>query len=566
VPWWTFCVLPPLGIVEHGHRCPVPGRRADLRNVVRKQEQDTPETSRPRTPSPAAAGPPQRHPGAPLTQEDVLHLQRLIGNAAVARLLGAGRRDDAPAGGNGPAARGSTVPGVLRSPGHPLDAGTRTDMEARLDADFADVRLHTDTAARRSAAEIGARAYTSGHHVVLGEGGTDEHTLAHELTHVLQQRRGPVTGTDAGGGLTISDPGDQFERDAEATANRALAHEPPSRARTAGDVPASPSSSAPVQRAPAEGHKRGLSESTTEQGTNPKRPALAGGGATTSVEDVNSPEARARAAQENRSAWEFIEALKAKFAAAKGKWEVCKGEKGSEYAQTRVQGTPTPGEFPKTPEVVALEALSAAVFAYLGVAREEVQSAIDSSGRLVMATNISYNNEELEKGLRGEDTTKTEPLQKIVKRVVEEHPALHAAFGKGVAVASNGSGEMHAEMRILERDHGVTPPHLAGTRRPCSVCFVRLYPQGADEKAVRPGVVYLTRPALAGSVQYQQRFDREAEKAAELFTVIDTLVGKTHQAKGAADRKVYGGRVTPPPPRDRPETRPGQGEDSRRAG
>ncbi|WP_329264918.1 DUF4157 domain-containing protein [Streptomyces sp. NBC_01478] len=96
-------------------------------------------------------------------------------------------------------------------------------MEARLDADFSDVRLHTGPAAQRSAAEIGARAYTSGSHVVLGAGGTDRHTLAHELTHVIQQRQGPVAGTDDGTGLRVSDPSDRFERAAEANAVRAMA-------------------------------------------------------------------------------------------------------------------------------------------------------------------------------------------------------------------------------------------------------------------------------------------------------------------------------------------------------
>nr|WSW71430.1 DUF4157 domain-containing protein [Streptomyces sp. NBC_00995] len=116
----------------------------------------------------------------------------------------------------------SAVPDVLRSGGRPLDEATRTDMESRLGADFSTVRIHDDTAARRSAAEIGARAYTSGDHVVIGDGGGDRHTLAHELTHVIQQRRGPVAGTDDGSGLRVSDPADRFEREAEANARRAL--------------------------------------------------------------------------------------------------------------------------------------------------------------------------------------------------------------------------------------------------------------------------------------------------------------------------------------------------------
>ncbi len=95
-------------------------------------------------------------------------------------------------------------------------------MEARLGADFADVRLHTDTAAGHSATELGARAYTAGEHVVIGPGGGDRHTLAHELTHVIQQRSGPVAGTPTDDGFAMSDPGDAYERAAEANARRVM--------------------------------------------------------------------------------------------------------------------------------------------------------------------------------------------------------------------------------------------------------------------------------------------------------------------------------------------------------
>ncbi|WP_411076501.1 DUF4157 domain-containing protein [Streptomyces sp. cmx-4-7] len=103
-----------------------------------------------------------------------------------------------------------------------MDEATRVDMESRLGADFSDVRLHDDAAAKASAAEIGARAYTSGNHVVIGAGGGDGHTLAHELTHVIQQRQGPVAGTDDGSGLRVSDPSDRFEREAETNAERVM--------------------------------------------------------------------------------------------------------------------------------------------------------------------------------------------------------------------------------------------------------------------------------------------------------------------------------------------------------
>ena len=139
--------------------------------------------------------------------------------------------------------RPSAVRDVLTGPGEPLAAPLRQEMEARLGADFSDVRVHTGAAARASAAEIGARAYTSGSHIVIGDD-ADKHTLAHELTHVIQQRQGPVAGTDNGHGLKISSPGDRFEQQAETSARRALSG--PSPKHTAPGTPQSQAVSMPV--------------------------------------------------------------------------------------------------------------------------------------------------------------------------------------------------------------------------------------------------------------------------------------------------------------------------------
>lgn len=173
----------------------------------------------------------------PRQGQALLGLQADVGNAAVVQMLRrAGRPGVRPeqhqhTDGCGhqaeqPAVQRSTVHDVLRTSGRPLDEGSRSDMEARLGADFSDVRIHTDAAAKASAAEVGARAYTSGNHIVIGEGGGDRHTLAHELTHVIQQRQGPVAGTDNGSGLKVSDPSDRFEREAEANARRAMSGAP----------------------------------------------------------------------------------------------------------------------------------------------------------------------------------------------------------------------------------------------------------------------------------------------------------------------------------------------------
>ncbi|WP_406528308.1 DUF4157 domain-containing protein [Streptomyces sp. I8-5] len=162
----------------------------------------------------ASAAPSMRVDGA--QAPSLSPLQRSVGNAVVLRMLRQGQEGEA-------SVQRSSVHDVLRRPGRPLDGAVRQEMESRLGADFGDVRVHTDSAARASAAEVGAHAYTSGSHIVLGAGGGDRHTLAHELTHVIQQRQGPVPGTDNGAGLRISDPADRFEREAEANASRALA-------------------------------------------------------------------------------------------------------------------------------------------------------------------------------------------------------------------------------------------------------------------------------------------------------------------------------------------------------
>lgn len=158
-------------------------------------------------------------------------LQRSAGNAAFsAAVSGPEEHRHGPGCGHGAPrdVQRSTVHDVLRTPGRPLDEGTRTDMEARLGADFSDVRVHTGSAAHESAESVQAHAYTSGSHIVFQRGRYDtgsaagRHMLAHELTHVIQQRSGPVSGTERGDGTKVSDPSDRFERAAEDAATKAL--------------------------------------------------------------------------------------------------------------------------------------------------------------------------------------------------------------------------------------------------------------------------------------------------------------------------------------------------------
>ncbi len=90
---------------------------------------------------------------------------------------------------------------VLASPGKPLEAGLRQNMEHRFGHDFSRVRVHSGAVAEQSAWDVNANAYTVGHDIVFGAGRYKPSTpegqrlLAHELVHVIQQE---ASGNDAG--------------------------------------------------------------------------------------------------------------------------------------------------------------------------------------------------------------------------------------------------------------------------------------------------------------------------------------------------------------------------------
>jgi Domain of unknown function (DUF4157)/Domain of unknown function (DUF4329) len=85
-------------------------------------------------------------------------------------------------------------------PGRPLDKATRRHMETRFGQDFGGVRVHTGPEAASAAESVDAAAFTLGRDIVFGAGRYAPHTtggrrlVAHELAHVIQQRRG---GSDA---------------------------------------------------------------------------------------------------------------------------------------------------------------------------------------------------------------------------------------------------------------------------------------------------------------------------------------------------------------------------------
>jgi outer membrane protein OmpA-like peptidoglycan-associated protein len=125
--------------------------------------------------------------------------------------------------------QGTEVPAivheVLNSPGQSLEPGTRTLMESRFGQDFSQVRVHTNDQAQRSARAVNALAYAVGNNVVFGTGQYSPHTLAgqktlaHELTHTLQQRSmsNPAIAT-----LKVGSANDSYEREAETQAEKVV--------------------------------------------------------------------------------------------------------------------------------------------------------------------------------------------------------------------------------------------------------------------------------------------------------------------------------------------------------
>ncbi|MFD9118734.1 DUF4157 domain-containing protein [Streptomyces bottropensis] len=251
---------------DHGQE---PKARADARGPVRDGRAAGSQT---------AAQAQAAHTGGTLTPQNVPAVQRGIGYAAIGRLLELQRHTDNGCcggpepedrhSGNAPIQR-STVHDVLRSPGKPLPEALRSEMEARMGASFRDVVIHDNAAAARSAVEVNADAYTANkNHIIVGPRGLNKRTLAHELTHVEQQRAGAVAGTDNGNGLRVSDPSDRFERAAEANAARVMARtvkapeaQQAPQAREADGEAKAPASSRPaVQRVGTKGKRKAKAE------------------------------------------------------------------------------------------------------------------------------------------------------------------------------------------------------------------------------------------------------------------------------------------------------------------
>jgi Domain of unknown function (DUF4157) len=175
--------------------------------------------------------------GAASAQAEVLRqLQRRYGNSYVGRVIRCKVAENRPhaddragkaqlKGASQAAAPVDGAMGQLESAaGQPLDPPTRTWMESRFGRDFADVRVHQDESAAQAARALRAHAFTIGPDIYFGAGrfqpdaGEGRKLLAHELTHVVQQRSG--AGTQEMAKPVLSEPEDASELEAESVARR----------------------------------------------------------------------------------------------------------------------------------------------------------------------------------------------------------------------------------------------------------------------------------------------------------------------------------------------------------
>ena len=107
-----------------------------------------------------------------------------------------------------------------RGSGSTLNDGVRAKMEGATGEGFGDVRVHRDAESDALNRSMTAKAFTTGSDIFLRQDQSpgDERLLAHELTHVVQQR----SMSGGGGGMNVGAADDHHETEADAVADAVL--------------------------------------------------------------------------------------------------------------------------------------------------------------------------------------------------------------------------------------------------------------------------------------------------------------------------------------------------------
>jgi len=158
----------------------------------------------------------------------LLRLQATIGNAGIARMLAQRSAQDDPEkiGVEGGEVGPDTAARIqaMRGSGSPLDTATRASMEASFGTSFRDVRVHADHQADTLNRRLTARAFTTGSDIFLRSDANagDSRLIAHELSHVVQQRS-----MSGGGGMRVGAADDRHEQAAHGIADAVATAAPP---------------------------------------------------------------------------------------------------------------------------------------------------------------------------------------------------------------------------------------------------------------------------------------------------------------------------------------------------
>jgi uncharacterized protein DUF4157 len=135
--------------------------------------------------------------------------------------------------------------------------------------DVSSIQAHAAPEAAASAQAMGADAYATGDHVVLGRG-ADLHTVAHEAAHVVQQRGG----VQLKGGVGAA--GDAYERHADAVADRVVYGQSAEDLLDQGTASSGPRTPQAVQRKESKDDAKILENQASLKGTDVEIPALEG--------------------------------------------------------------------------------------------------------------------------------------------------------------------------------------------------------------------------------------------------------------------------------------------------
>jgi Domain of unknown function (DUF4157) len=160
-------------------------------------------------------------PPEPQTEDPAAPLHELassVGNRAFTESIAREAAGVLPSGEVHPAVQNTIS--TTRGGGASLDVGVQDRFSDSL-GDLSDVRVHTDETADKLNRSVSARAFATGTDVYFAQGeyspgsADGDKLIAHELAHVVQQRGAPSSGP-----LSVSQPGDALETEADSVANK----------------------------------------------------------------------------------------------------------------------------------------------------------------------------------------------------------------------------------------------------------------------------------------------------------------------------------------------------------